>query len=127
MPLPFSDKPVPTGRERRDVVAWGIDDGVRVKQDPRDEGQGPDSQFIDGVVPSCPVLGLGQEVTPSSPSEAACFEVDHSKHNVKRPYMSALSEMNGRPLHVRQQQFEKERHYRNMLREQIEENRRRKV
>ncbi len=38
-----------------------------------------------------------------------------------------LSEMNGRPLHVRQQQFQKESQYRNMLKDQIEENRRRKV
>lgn len=45
----------------------------------------------------------------------------------KQPYMSALSEMNGRPLHVRQQQFEKESRYRNMLKDQIEENKRRKV
>lgn len=35
--------------------------------------------------------------------------------------------MNGRPLHVRQQQFQKESQYRNMLKDQIEENRRRKV
>lgn len=38
-----------------------------------------------------------------------------------------LSEMNGRPLHVRQQQFQKESQYRNMLKDQIEENRKRKV
>ena len=35
--------------------------------------------------------------------------------------------MNGRPLYVRQQQFEKESRYRNMLRDQIEENKKRKV
>ncbi|CAM9698727.1 unnamed protein product [Laminaria digitata] len=34
--------------------------------------------------------------------------------------------MNGRPLYVRQQQFEKESRYRNMLRDQIEENKKRK-
>lgn len=45
----------------------------------------------------------------------------------RRPYMSALSEMNGRPLHVRQQEFEKESQYRRMLLEQIEENKRRKA
>lgn len=38
-----------------------------------------------------------------------------------------LSEMNGRPLHVRQQQFQKESQYRNMLKDQIEENKKRKV
>lgn len=38
-----------------------------------------------------------------------------------------LSEMNGRPLYVRQQQFEKESRYRNMLKDQIEENKKRKV
>lgn len=35
--------------------------------------------------------------------------------------------MNGRPLHVRQQQFQKESQYRNMLKDQIEENKRKKV
>lgn len=38
-----------------------------------------------------------------------------------------LSEMNGRPLHIRQQQFQKESHYRNMLKDQIAENKKRKV
>ncbi|CAM9237368.1 unnamed protein product, partial [Discosporangium mesarthrocarpum] len=42
------------------------------------------------------------------------------------PYMSALAEMNGKPLHIRQQQYEKESQYRKMLREQIEANTRRK-
>ena len=38
-----------------------------------------------------------------------------------------LSEMNGRPLHIRQQQFQKESQYRNMLKDQIAENKKRKV
>lgn len=38
-----------------------------------------------------------------------------------------LSEMNGRPLHVRQEQFQKESQYRNMLKDQIEENKKKKV
>ncbi|CAM9182411.1 unnamed protein product [Choristocarpus tenellus] len=44
----------------------------------------------------------------------------------RAPYMSALAEMNGRPPQARQQQFEKESQYRMMLKEQIDENTKRK-
>lgn len=112
----------------QDTFRRALDDQRRLKQDLSSQSkdnriQGTENGRVSEVIPEIdrqqvPIRDIGLE---------GAVAVGKSDHQKKRLYMSALSEMNGRPLHVRQQQFEKESQYRKLLQDQIEENRRRKV
>lgn len=141
MSLVFSSDPL-TKREKQAAFKKSLDDQRRTNQETcrnvisttGDRRQEQDHLHID-TGRRLPGLDCPPDMTHPIPG------LDHQQQGAvyaprfegsttpreKQPYMSALSEMNGRPLHVRQQQFQKESQYRNLLRDQIEENRRRKV
>lgn len=137
--LNFSDEDSLSKRQRQQVFRHTLDEQRRVNQELRQQqkeqqhrGQSHNVSAprpLRSAVPGSPVLDDdSNRVIPGL--ELACSSTeapDRPSSGGKQPYMSALSEMNGRPLHVRQKQFEKESQYRNMLRDQIEENKRRKV
>lgn len=139
MSLLFSKDPL-TKREKQAAFKKSLDDQCRTNEEISRMSPIVDTRLDQDPISSSighriPGLNSVPDMTRSMPG------LDHPQHGAvyaprfegsttpqeKQPYMSALSEMNGRPLHVRQQQFEKESQYRNLLRDQIEENRRRKV
>lgn len=140
MSLLFSRDPL-TKREKQAAFKKSLDDQRRANEENSRMSPSADTRRHQDPISSSighriPGLNSVPDMTRSMPGldhmpqhgavYAPRFEGSTTPQE-KQPYMSALSEMNGRPLHVRQQQFEKESQYRNLLRDQIEENRRRKV
>ncbi|CAM9383451.1 unnamed protein product, partial [Scytosiphon promiscuus] len=129
MSLQFSEDPL-SKREKQQLFKRSLDDQRRMKlatcpeQDQTRFG-GNGGNHVPGLAASRDVAVPGPNRIPGL-DIAPRFEGSSSLQQEKQPYMSALSEMNGRPLHVRQQQFQKESQYRNMLKDQIEENKKRK-
>lgn len=152
MSLNFSADPV-SKREKQEMFRQALDEQRRQKRELQQQQQqqkstahGPStrphaapgvSRLQDSTEPNRAIPGLDFEISTGGLGQGVLItnfdgnstrpHSGGSARESKQPYMSALSEMNGRPLHVRQQQFEKESQYRSMLREQIEENKRRKV
>ncbi|CAM9175618.1 unnamed protein product [Hapterophycus canaliculatus] len=118
-------------REKQQQFKKSLDDQRRMKQEASSERNhifgGNEGNHVPGLGAPLPsgVTVPGQSAI-SGLDSAPRFEGSPIPQQEKQPYMSALSEMNGRPLHVRQQQFQKESQYRNMLKDQIEENKKRK-
>lgn len=142
MSFQFSDEDSLTKRQRQQVFAHTLDEQRRVNQELRQQQQQKHDRGwshnanavkpLHSTVPGSADIDNGSNrVIPGleigSSTKEAVDTYSSGGSSAKLPYMSALSEMNGRPLHVRQKQFEKESQYRNMLRDQIEENKRRKV
>ncbi|CAB1105145.1 unnamed protein product [Ectocarpus sp. CCAP 1310/34] len=137
MSLHFSQDTL-SKREKQEMFKKSLDDQRRLKQEtshqqdnnlPSNTGNHVPGLASSSVPPDdLSIPGLNQVVPGLNqrPGYAPRFEGSPSPQQDKQPYMSALSEMNGRPLHVRQQQFQKESQYRNMLKDQIEENKKRK-
>ncbi|CAM9140799.1 unnamed protein product [Ectocarpus sp. 8 AP-2014] len=137
MSLHFSQDTL-SKREKQELFKRSLDDQRRMKQEtshqqhnnlPSNTGNHVPGLASSSVAPDdLSIPGLNQVVPGLNqcPGYAPRFEGSSSPQQDKQPYMSALSEMNGRPLHVRQQQFQKESQYRNMLKDQIEENKKRK-
>ncbi|CAN0476037.1 unnamed protein product [Ectocarpus sp. 12 AP-2014] len=137
MSLHFSQDTL-TKWEKQEMFKRSLDDQRRMKQGtshqqynnlPSNTGNHVPGLASSSVAPDdLSIPGLNQVVPGLNqrPGHAPRFEGSSSPQQEKKPYMSALSEMNGRPLHVRQQQFQKESQYRNMLKDQIEENKKRK-
>eukprot|EP00903_Cladosiphon_okamuranus_P009417 g8981.t1 len=128
-------------REKQEIFKRSLDDQRRIKQEASAQQQqhpqlpsntGDQERHVPGLAAPSPadvmvprlnhIPGLDQHQAGYAPR----FEGSPSPEQEKQPYMSALSEMNGRPLHIRQQQFQKESQYRNMLKDQIAENKKRK-
>eukprot|EP00752_Nemacystus_decipiens_P010618 g9456.t1 len=127
-------------REKQELFKRSLDDQRRVKEEafaqqhqlPSNAGNrgrhapGLGSTLPGGLPTSVPRLNHIPGLEQHQVGHAPRFEGSPSPQQEKQPYMSALSEMNGRPLHIRQQQFQKESQYRNMLKDQIAENKKRK-